>query len=307
MAAGQLDAVLRHIRKLVRAPETASTTDRQLLDRFVFGREESAFAAIVERHGPMVMGVCRRVLRNAQDAEDAFQATFLVLARKAGALHWRESVGGWLYEVACRVARKARADNARRQCHERQVEIMPSADPLSLAAGREIQAVLEEELCRLPEKYRLPVVLCCLEGTSRSEAARQLRWKEGTVAGRLARGRSLLQRRLARRGVTVPAGLLAAVLAEHLATATVSAELIHATLKTASLVAAGQLTAAGLSSATAAALAEELFRTMVLTKLKISALLLAVVVAATGTSLLAYQAVAGKQAHGRQQAGPRPL
>ncbi len=182
MAAGQLDAVLRHIRKLVRAPETASTTDRQLLDRFVFGREESAFAAIVERHGPMVMGVCRRVLRNAQDAEDAFQATFLVLARKAGALHWRESVGGWLYEVACRVARKARADNARRQCHERQVEIMPSADPLSLAAGREIQAVLEEELCRLPEKYRLPVVLCCLEGTSRSEAARQLRWKEGTVA-----------------------------------------------------------------------------------------------------------------------------
>src|SRR5438270_8896331 len=106
MAAGQLDAVLRHIRKLVRAPEVDRVTDRQLLERFVFAREESAFATVVARHGPMVMGVCRRVLHNAQDAEDAFQATFLVLARKAGALHWRESVGGWLYEVACRVARK---------------------------------------------------------------------------------------------------------------------------------------------------------------------------------------------------------
>src|SRR5437016_3489287 len=140
MAAGHLDAVLRHIRKLVRAPERESVTDRQLLERFVCGREESAFAAVVERHGPMVMGVCRRVLRHAQDAEDAFQATFLVLTRKAGALRWRESVGGWLYEVACRVARKARTDNARRRFRERQVESMPSVDPFSVAAGREIQA-----------------------------------------------------------------------------------------------------------------------------------------------------------------------
>src|SRR5947209_2166656 len=99
MAAGQLDVVLRHIRKLVQPPEVDKFTDRQLLERFVSGRDESAFAAVLERHGPMVMGVCRRLLRNAQDAEDAFQATFLVLARKVGALHWRESVGGWLYEV----------------------------------------------------------------------------------------------------------------------------------------------------------------------------------------------------------------
>ena len=188
MAQGQLDAVLRYIRKLAGAREVGAATDRQLLERFTTLRDESAFAALVERHGPMVLGVCQRILRNEHDAEDAFQATFLVLARKASSQRWRESVGGWLYEVACRVARKARADRARRQVRERQVAIMPSVDPLSLVAGREIQAVLEDELCRLPDKYRLPVVLCCLEGSSRSEAAQQLGWKEGTVAGRLARG-----------------------------------------------------------------------------------------------------------------------
>jgi RNA polymerase sigma factor (sigma-70 family) len=234
MAAGQLDAVLRYIQRLVRAPEMDQATDRQLLERFVARREEAAFAVLMKRHGPMVLGVCHRLLHNDHDAEDAFQATFFVLARKAGSLRWHGSVGSWLYEVAYRVARKARADNAKRQLHGKRIEIVPSTDPVSLAAGREIQTILQEELCRLPQKYRLPIVLCCLEGASRSEAARQLGWREGTVSGRLARARSLLQRRLARRGIAISASLFATALAEELAGAAVPAVLAETTLKVAS-------------------------------------------------------------------------
>ena len=249
------------------------------------------------------LGSAGDILHHEQDAEDAFQATFFVLARKAGSRRWQESVGSWLYEVASRVARKARADRARRQIRERQMETMPSVDPLSMAAGNEIQAMLEEELCRLPEKYRLPVVLCCLEGSSRSEAAQQLGWKEGTVAGRLARGRSLLQRRLVRRGVTIPAAVLATLLTENLATAVVPAALTVTTIKAASLVAAGQPTAAGLISAPAVALAKEVLRAMFFTKLQMAVMVLAVAAAATGTGLMAHRALGGKAGDKEQLEG----
>jgi RNA polymerase sigma-70 factor (ECF subfamily) len=231
--------LLRHIRKLIGAPEAGAGTDRQLLRRFAAYHDEAAFAALVQRHGPLVLGVCRRILGNEHDAEDALQATFLVLARKASALRWRESVAGWLYEVAARVAAKARASAARRQACERQARVMPPRDPSAAAAGHELESLLHEELRRLPEKYRLPLVLCCLEGRSRTEAAQQLGWKEGTVAGRLARARDLLRRRLARRGVAATAALLGVLLAENLATAALPAGLAETTAKAAFLFMGG--------------------------------------------------------------------
>jgi RNA polymerase sigma factor (sigma-70 family) len=183
-------------------------TDRQLLERFVARRDEEAFAAVVRRHGPLVRGVCRRVLPRVQDAEDAFQATFLVLARKASSGGWQESVGSWLYEVAYRLAHKARAADLRRQARER--PLVPVACPRQGpdAASRELGAVIDEELARLPEKYQGPLLLCYLEGHTRDEAARQLGCPLGTLKHRLERGRALLRSRLARRGITLSAGLL---------------------------------------------------------------------------------------------------
>src|SRR5262245_5085650 len=171
----RLAPVVRHVRRLAGA---ADLTDAQLLRRFVAGREEAAFAALLQRHAPLVMGVCRRVLRRQQDAEDAFQATFLALARHAGAIR-TEAVAGWLFRVARRIAVKAGTDMARRSAREKQ--LAPESDvngppnsPSSDMALRELQAVLDEELGRLPEKLRAPFVLCCLEGKTRSEAAREL-------------------------------------------------------------------------------------------------------------------------------------
>ena len=179
-------------------------TDGQLLARFVATRDEPAFAALVRRHGPMVLGVCRRLLPRGPDAEDAFQATFLVLFRRARALDRGGSVANWLYTVAYHVALRARADAARRRQCERAVprrDEAPAADVWS-----DLRPVLDEELTRLPDKYRAPVVLCYLEGKTNEEAGRLLGCPVGTVKGRLSRARDLLRARLARRGVTLSAG-----------------------------------------------------------------------------------------------------
>jgi RNA polymerase sigma factor (sigma-70 family) len=198
----------------------ADRTDGQLLDLFVCHRDAEAFAAVVRRHGPMVLGVCRRVLRNHADADDAFQAAFLVLARKAARIGTRELLAQWLYGVAFNTARKLREANARRAVRERPLAELPEPP----AAGgsdchAELAAILDEELSRLPERYRVPIVLCDLEGATRREAARLLGWPEGTVAGRLARARAMLAERLAGRGVVMPVVLLVAILAERQATA----------------------------------------------------------------------------------------
>ena len=195
-------------------------TDAGLVADFLLAADEGAFAELVRRHGPMVLGVCRRFLGPTPDAADAFQATFLVLIRRARRTDWRESLGPWLYGVALRVARKARAARSRRSAAERQVSPMT---PEPAAASREpddLAAVLDEELAALPEAYRRPLVLCELQGLGRKDAARELGLAEGTLSSRLARGRRMLRDRLARRGV-VPsvAGLVVAVPAE-LATAT---------------------------------------------------------------------------------------
>jgi RNA polymerase sigma factor (sigma-70 family) len=187
-------------------------SDRELLERFVAHRDEDAFTALVRRHARLVQGTCQRVLHDRADAEDAFQATFLVLARKAGSLRWRHSVAPWLYAVAHRVALKARARRARRLRHEGRAA--PPRDPSAAdLAWQELRQALDEELHALPERYRSVVLLCCLEGLARDEAAGRLGCSTGAVKGRLERGREMLRVRLARRGLLPSSVLLGALLA----------------------------------------------------------------------------------------------
>ncbi len=267
MTSAQASIVLQHLRRLAGPPPSAQPADAQLLERFTVQRDEAAFAALVRRHGPMVLNVCRSVLHHEQDAEDAFQATFLVLARKAASLRQPAAVAGWLYEVAYRVAIKAQADAARRRAQERKVAPMAAVDPTLDMTLRDLHRVLHEELRRLPEKYRLPLVLCYLEGRSQEEAAGQLGWSKGTLRGRLDRGREQLRRRLATRGVTLSALLCATAVAPRTAAA--------------ALVDGG---VAGALSARATALAEGVIRTMFLGKLQVvtTVLLAAGLVAGAG-------------------------
>jgi len=288
MGDAQLASVLRGIRKLVGDRGAAEQTDGQLLERFISGGEEAAFTALVQRHGPLVLGVCRRVLANEADAEDAFQATFLVLARKAGSIWKRESVGSWLHGVAYRVARKARVECARRRAHERQVATMARGDAPSALLWWDLRPVLDEELDRLGEKYRAPLVLCYLEGKTHEEAAQQLGWTNGTVCGRLARARELLRKRLTRRGVTLSTGLLAAVVSQNAAPA-VPAPLAASAVKAALLVLGGKA-AVAVVSAHAAGLAEGATRALVIGKLRTAAaLLLALGLVGSGTGLLVHR------------------
>ena len=164
-------AILRHIRSLTARP-TIDRSDRELLHGFVALRDEAAFAALVRRHGPLVLSVCRHVLRHDQDAKDAFQATFLVLARKAASIHKLEAVGGWLFGVAHRTAMNMRNRTARQRKRDQRAEPRSPADPIADASLHELQALLDAEVARLPEKLRLPFVACCLEGRTKAEAAR---------------------------------------------------------------------------------------------------------------------------------------
>jgi RNA polymerase sigma factor (sigma-70 family) len=282
VAQGQLDALLQFIRRLSRAAPVADSSDGGLLQRFVAHRDEAAFADLLYRHGPMVLGVCRRVLGDGPDVEDAFQATFLVLVRKAGSIQRQESVASWLYGVAARVSRQARLSAARRRGHERQAPVMPTTDERDAVEWRDLRPLLDEELERLPEKYRAPLVLCYLEGKTHEEAAQQLGWPSGTVCGRLARGRDLLRGRLVRRGVTLSAPALTVPLAAE-ATAALPTALFHSTKTAAMLFAASGAMASGAVSAHAVALAEGALRAMLVHKLK-NVTLLALALAFVGTA-----------------------
>jgi RNA polymerase sigma factor (sigma-70 family) len=288
MPTNRLRQSLEHLRRAL-APPGDATSDAQLLARFLIDREEGAFAALVRRHGPMVLGVCRRVLGHAQDAEDAFQATFLVLARKAASVRKRAAVGSWLYGVAYRTAREARDARARRRARERQMETMPHPE-VQPAEPQDWRPVLDGELAGLPEKYRAAIVFCDLEGRSRREVARQLGLPEATLSSRLATGRRMLADRLSRRGVALSGGALAAALSQSTASAQVPAALVWSTAK----AAAGNLAAA---SPAAAVLVKGVLRAMFLAKLKV-AIGAVLVVAVLGAGGLAYRA-------GGAQAAPR--
>jgi RNA polymerase sigma factor (sigma-70 family) len=308
MATSLLNPVIHQLRRAVLLPDGAGLTDGQLLESFVSQRDEAAFGVLVRRHGPMVLGVCRRVLRNHHDAEDAFQATFLVLVRKAASIVPREMVANWLYGVAYRTALKARGLIAKRSAREKQVTEMPEPEAVEPDdCWRELQPLLDQELSRLPDKYRVPVVLCDLGGKTAKEVARQLAWPEGTVSSRLARGRRMLARRLTRHGLALSGGSLAAVLAEN-ASACVPASVVSATIQAANLFAAGKAAAAGVISAKVATQAEGVLQAMFLNKLKITLALFAVVaVVGAGLSGVSFRAAAKDQPAaqtGRHQFAP---
>jgi RNA polymerase sigma factor (sigma-70 family) len=261
-------------------------TDGQLLECFVRRRDEAAFEALVRRHGPMVLGVCRRVLRSHEDAEDAFQATFLVLVRKASAIGQRHLLGNWLYGVAYRTALDARAAAARRRARERQGGPMPEPEAAGGAEdGRDLRALLDQELNRLPDKYRVPVVLCDLEGRTRRNAALQLGIPAGTLSGRLTTARRMLARRLARHGLGLSVGALTAALRPDAASACLS-PLVVSTVKAATATAAGQ--AVGVVSARVAALAAGVLKAMLVRKLKAGLTLMLAAAAVLGAALLAH-------------------
>src|SRR5262249_54392705 len=207
----QLAQAPRHLLASSPGGGGAELDDGQLLERFVACRDEPAFEALVHRHGPMVLGVCQRLLGNHHDAEDAFQATFMVLAKKAATVRPRGMVGHWLYGVACRTALEARVAAARRRARGKGYAM--TRTPATPIEWDDLRPVLDEELQRLPEKYRAAVVLCELEGKSRKEAARLLGIPEGTLSSRLATARRRLARRLARRGLDLSAAALATLLA----------------------------------------------------------------------------------------------
>jgi RNA polymerase sigma factor (sigma-70 family) len=299
MAAGQLRALFQHLRRIV-GPQTGGLTDADLLERFVDEQDEAAFEVLVWRHGPMVLSVCRRILRHEQDAEDAFQATFLTLVRKARSIGKRQAVAGWLYKVAYRIALEAKTLASKRRVHEKQemgtLEAIAQEPATESTIWRDLRTVLDEEVSRLPEKYRTPVILCYLEGKTYEEAARELGCPRGTVSIRLMRARELLRPRLARRGLALSGGMLATVLSENATAVAISQSLAEGTMKAARLFAAGKA-AAGLLSGQAVALAEGVLKTMFVTKLKIvAAVLLAVSVAGSGAGVLTYGGMAGEQA-----------
>jgi serpin B len=259
-----LSLVLRHLRGAPRPGGAGEPADGDLLARFAEGRDEAAFEALLRRHGPMVWNVCRRVLGEAADADDAFQATFLVLVKKARSIAKRGSVASWLHGVARRVALNARGAAARRRAREQGRAAMPAEAPPTDASWAELRPVIDEEVGRLPQKYRAPVVLCYLQGKTNDEAARLLGCTRGTIASRLSRARELLRGRLARRGVGLTAAALAAVLAENAASAALPAPLLAITLKEALGYAA-----TGAASPAAVSLAQGALRAMLLSKLKV--------------------------------------
>jgi RNA polymerase sigma factor (sigma-70 family) len=279
MPGSSSESVHKPLRVLFHLGTVGALTDGQLLEWFAARGEdgaEAAFEALVERHGPMVLRVCRRMLGNPHDAEDAFQATFLVLARQARSIRRRDSVASWLHGVAARVAARARADAARRRKHEQRSAAMAAEGRVAHGAPEEGRE-LHEELDRLPEKYRAPIVLCYLEGRTHEEAAQQLRWPVGTVKIRLTRARDLLRRRLVWRGLAPAAGLFATAEVSEV----VSGVLVHSTVGAAIRVAAGRALSADLVSATAVALTQGVLTTMAWNKLKLAALAMLMMAAVT--------------------------
>lgn len=279
MAVRQASKVLHCIRTLA-LHQSDSATDGDLLDLYLRLQDEAAFEALVRRHGRMVLGVCRRILGNSHDAEDAFQATFLVLVRKATSIRPAGMVGNWLYGVAHRTALEARRSIARRRSKESHV--VPRPEPSEDTLAR-LRPLLELELPRLPDKYRAALVLCDLEGRTRKEVAQQLGLPEGTIASRLSRARTILAKRLARHRLTITGGALAAAMAQEAASAAAPLSLVVGTVRAAVAYAAGPAAAAAIVSAQVAAITEGVMKTMLLSKLKIGVVLLAAIgIAGTG-------------------------
>jgi RNA polymerase sigma factor (sigma-70 family) len=306
MAHAQIRAALQHVRAVVAAKNAACQSDGALLGAFLKANDQAAFSALVKRHGPLVLAVCRRVLHNLQDAEDGFQATFLLLVRKAAALRKMPSLAGWLHGVAYRMALQARRADHRRRKHEGRARPMHGANPERELMWQEVQAVLDEEIQRLPAVYREAFVLCCLERKCTRDAARLLGTKESTIGSRLSRARALLQKALSRRGVSLPVLLSGMALTTDTARGAVCGRLTAETVRMASLLACGRELAV-IASGIVTALVEGASRTMVLTKAKMLFLAAAMAVA-LGAGAASVSLTAGDQQPERAAvAGPEQV
>jgi RNA polymerase sigma-70 factor (ECF subfamily) len=284
MASSPTNNVLQPLYRAALLRDGAGLTDGDLLEGFVHRRDAAYFEALVRRHGPMVLGVCRRILGDPHDAEDAFQATFLVLVRRAASVLPRDMVGNWLHGVAYRTALQARRAAARRRARERQVHNMPDPVIEEQATWQELRPLLDQELDRLPAKYRAAVVLCYLEGRTLREAAGTLRLPVGTLSGRLTTARRLLARRLRRRGLTVSGAVLVAALAPGAASGAVPASLIASTVQAGTLLATGKAAIASVVSANVAALTKAALKTVLVAKLKLATAVVLSAVLVGGTA-----------------------
>lgn len=307
MANEALRTFLRHLSRVADLQGIDRPADAELLERFAVARDQAAFEVLVWRHGPMVLNLCRRVLRHEYDVEDTFQATFLTLVRKAGSIAKREAVGSWLYKVAYRVALEANARTARRAKRETAGVETLAAKPCQDPVERELHLALAEEVNRLPAKYRVPLVLHCFGGKTNKEVAEQLGCPEATVRTRLARARERLRMRLVKRGLALSAGTLAAGLSPSPLSA-VPPALVDVTVKAAAPFAGGKAAAAGAASVNAVALAERVLKFMMLNKLKqMAAIVVLVSVFGSGAGLALRQALAEKPAAQEREKAPHPL
>jgi RNA polymerase sigma factor (sigma-70 family) len=278
MAAKALNGVFHRLRALAAVHTSRACNDRELLERFLTAEDEAAFTLLVERHGPMILGLCRRLLRDRHEADDACQATFLVLARKARSVRKQESLASWLHGVAYRVSISLRRQRARRVRRERSACKTAVQEPDDGLTWRELRPVLDEELQRLPERYRAPLILCYLEGKTRDEAAQELGAKPAALHGLLDRGRKLLRDRLTKRGLTLSAVLFTTALTEITARAALAPGLVVTSAQAALALLRGAMIGEGLIGPHILSLVKEASKTMFMTKLKIGA---ALVVAAS--------------------------
>jgi RNA polymerase sigma factor (sigma-70 family) len=291
--------VLHFLRRLIAVRGAGEATDGQLLARFRARHDEAAFAELMQRHGPMVFGVCRRVLSDANDAEDAFQATFLVLVKKAGSLGAPDSVGNWLYGVAYRTALKARGAAAMRHHRERELIDMPGRATSDDVLWRDLRPVLDEEIQRLPARYRAPFVLCHLEGKTNEEAASCLGCPKGTILSRLARARERLRARLTKRGITLSTAALAALVTGQTASAAVPTALTATTLA-AAMILATTGAATGAVSAPVLTLMKGVLQAMFVTKVKVAAAVLVGASLIAGGGTLGYGRLTAHSGNGTQ-------
>jgi RNA polymerase sigma factor (sigma-70 family) len=289
MANASLGKVVRHLRQVLDPEGVCAPSDTDLLSRVVGQRDTAAFEVLVWRHGGMVLGLCRRLLGNEHDAEDAFQATFLVLLRKAGTIGKRQALSSWLYKVAFRVALRLRARQRSRR--ERPGVEIPAREATPELIWRDLRPVLDEEINALPAKYRTPFILCYLEGLTNEEAARHLGCPKGTILSRLSWARQQLRDRLTRRGLALSAGALTAALAGSTASAAPPVAMVTTTVNAAALTTAGK-TIAGAVSGQAALLTQGVLREMFLNRIKIvAAVLLGIGVLTLGVGGFAAQSL----------------
>ncbi len=290
-----LSEFIRCLRRIAGVGGDEAASDGQLLERFVSRRDESAFETLMARHGPMVLGVCRRVLGDPHDAADAFQAVFLVLAHKADSIGRPQALGSWLYRIAQRAAVRAKVERDRRRARESILDDLPVPDTVEELAWHELRPVLDEEVNRLPQKYR-DVVLCCyLQEKTYTEAAKSLGLAAGTVSSRLARARDILRKRLLRRGLALSSSLLGMLLAQQALSAAVPSALQTITTQAALRIAAGQTVLVGLVAEPVAALTKEVLKAMFVTKLRMMGLVLLVLgVLGAGAGVITHGAWAEK-------------